>query len=60
MQVIGTVKRPRVFGKRMKLYNTSHIDYYNNQTAWTRIDIFIDVIDQFSNRVAQKTRIMCC
>ena len=32
-QVIGSTKRPRVFGKAMKPYETYHIDYYNNITS---------------------------
>ena len=60
MQVIGTAKRPRAFGKSMKTYETYHIDYYSNHTAWMRTNICIDVIEKFSNRMAQKTKKMCC
>ena len=60
LQVIGTAKRPRAFGRSMKPYETYHIDYYHNKTAWMRTDIFIDVIQKFSNRMAQKTKKMCC
>ena len=58
VQVICSAKRPRAFGKAMKLYETHHIDYYNNITSWTRTEIFVHVIEKFSNRVhRRKTRV---
>ena len=44
LQVIGSTKRPRAFGKAMKPYETYHIHYYNNITSWMRTDIFVEWI----------------
>ena len=41
----------------MKPYKTYNIDYYHNKTAWMNTQIFIDVIEKFSNRVARRTKI---
>ena len=54
LQVIGSTEKPRAFGKVMKPYETYRIDYYNNRTSWMRTEIFVDVIEKFSNRVRRR------
>ena len=56
LQVIGSAMRPRAFGRSMKPYETYHIDYYANKTSWMRSDIFVDVLEKFSLRVARRTK----
>eukprot|EP00873_Tetraselmis_striata_P038600 jgi/Tetstr1/458864/TSEL_004373.t1 len=46
---IGKAKRPRCFGKHWKPEQIGAL-YYNNETAWMRSNIWVDIMDQF-NRV---------
>lgn len=51
---IGKAKRPRCFGKHWKPEQIGAL-YYNNETAWMRSNIWVDIMDQFNRYCYSKS-----